>query len=658
MLQAKEKLIFRYLMDHEKVFQTSKEIATALNFSDRTARTYLKYLMDLDKEQVGWEIIAKQGCGYQLAIYDRSCYQTFLRQEHLLDDGVPVSSIDDRHNYLLNKLLFEQEEVYFDDLAEELFVSRSTLSADLKKIRKILSPYGLLIESRPHKGIYIIGSERQKRRFIMDYFFDERFFKSFHNYMDINIFDQKIGLEEITRIVLDECREGHLKLSDFMIQNLVIHIALAVKRLAEGFQLAPIEELSSKDYPQERQVAEAIMKRVENVAKLTFPIEEIDYISLHLLSKSYNHGEMKKQEKRIREELLDILTHHEVISEYGFYKDFQLVEGLVTHLSTLYLRLQNHVHLDNPLREEIQSHYSAAFRMTQDVLKTMDIFSRVALSDDEIAYVALHFMAALERLKESHKINVLVICATGFGSAQMLKHRVTHELGHLVQVIDVIGYYDLNDKSLTGIDYIISSIDLSNLVFSVPVRTVSIFLNEDEIETVKQDLKIIQFSRAHSKNSIQLKNTDKKEIAFDDYFSPDCWFVTSNNNREQVMAELLERLSVGEELGFQTTMQELINQREQLSNIVFSDSIAVPHPIRPFGKYHRIAVAIIPEGLTWSKEYPAIRFIFLPSPSIYGNEELAQLTSKIVDLLDRVDLQEKMLKCTTFEEFKNLFLKI
>lgn len=35
-----------------------------------------------------------------------------------------------------------------------------------------------------------------------------------------------------------------------------------------------------------------------------------------------------------------------------------------------------------------------------------------------------HFMAAKERYKEQRKYNVLVICATGYGSAQMLKSRI------------------------------------------------------------------------------------------------------------------------------------------------------------------------------------------------------------------------------------------
>ena len=46
----------------------------------------------------------------------------------------------------------------------------------------------------------------------------------------------------MTIIVLDKCREAKLRLSDFVIQNLVIHIALSIRRIAEGFKIAKLNE--------------------------------------------------------------------------------------------------------------------------------------------------------------------------------------------------------------------------------------------------------------------------------------------------------------------------------------------------------------------------------------------------------------------------------
>ncbi|WP_153298454.1 BglG family transcription antiterminator, partial [Streptococcus pneumoniae] len=116
----------------------------------------------------------------------------------------------------------------------------------------------------------------------------------------------------------------------------------------------------------------------------------------------------------------------------------------------------------NPLVDEIKQNYSDIFFMTREILANMDKFLEWTISDDEVAYVSLHFLAAMERSKESTKFNILAICATGFGAAQMLRNRLETEFGKRVEVVDVIGYYELNQEKLKGIDFIVSAVDLSN----------------------------------------------------------------------------------------------------------------------------------------------------------------------------------------------------
>lgn len=662
MLHQKEKLILQSLLENKDHYITSKELASQLSCSDRTIRTYLKSLMDWKPDETGWKITAKQGYGYRLELQDKALYRNFIETEFFTEqNSAKTENIEDRYNYILNKLLFEQEKLYCDDLAEELFVSRSTLSADFKKIRQDLAKYDLQIESKANRGVYVKGSERNKRRFIMDYFFRDNFFQSLHNYINIEVPGRQISLEELTIIVLDECREGHLKLSDFVIQNLVIHIALSFKRIAEGFQISKIEDWEQGNYLAERKIAEKILHRVYLATGLEFPKEEVDYITLHLISKaSCQESQNTKIDtnQEIRKQLLEALEQVEHVKAYQFQHDFQLVEGVVTHLVTLLVRWQNHVVLENPLLKDIQQQYSSVLAMTRELLQAMPIFSKENLSDDEVAYVALHFMAALERLKEKQKFNILVICATGYGSAQMLKNRIDNELGNLVHIVDVIGYYELSDERLKNIDFIISSIDLSNLVFSVPVFTVSIFLNSEELKEIKHrmaQLKPVESSLIPEKAIMVDQNEEK---IFDDYFSSACFVLAQDATKEVILQELLSQMGQGEEQDFVSCMQDLMKQREKMSSVIFSEQIAVPHPIKPIAKHHKIGVAIVKNGLQWNEENPHIRLIFLPSPAIYGNEGMATLTSKIVDLLEQPGLQKQIFNCQSFAEFKQLFLKI
>lgn len=659
MLNKKEKQIIQYLMKDRDKFVTSKKLAAHLNCSDRTIRTYYKTLVEKLDDYSGIDLISKQGYGYKLDVLDDDALADFLEENHINDhhfDYQSITDINDRYNYLLNKLLFEQNEIYFDDLVDELYVSRSTLSSDFKKIRQKFKPYHLKIESKANKGVYVTGSERDKRRFIMDYFISSGFIDTMHSYVDNELLNQRISFEELTIIVLDECREGGLKLSDFVIQNLVIHIALAIRRITEGFKISKLEEeeLKLRELP-ERQIADNILKRVSVSTGIDFPVEEVDYITLHLISKSHGNARYvsESMQERMRQELIDSIE--KINPEVK--NDFQLIEGLLAHLSTMLIRLEGKVVLENPLTTEIQANYQEMYQLAEQVITTMPTFQSFSLTPNEIAYIALHFMAAKERYKEQRKYNVLVICATGYGSAQMLKSRIENELGNLISITDVIGYYEINDEKLKGIDFIVSSIDLSNLIFNIPVFTVSVFLTDEELQEIKHGISHLNTSTSLRKMEDETSELSVREV-FDDYFSKEAFFILSNVSKDEVLRKLVKSISKHENDQFEKRMLDMMKQREAMSSIVFGEHIAVPHPMKAVGSKHHFAVALIQDELLWDDQYPSIKIVFLMSMSIHENDGLPELTSAIVDLVDEPDLQEQMLACQSFEEFRTLFFKI
>jgi lichenan operon transcriptional antiterminator len=101
-----------------------------------------------------------------------------------------------------------------------------------------------------------------------------------------------------------------------------------------------------------------------------------------------------------------------------------------------------------------------------------------------MAYILLYILAAVERHKQEMKVNVIVICATGLGSAQMIKNRLENEFAQNFHIVDVISYYQLNDRKLENVDLIISTIDISTSFYHVPVVKVSVFLNKQDVDTL------------------------------------------------------------------------------------------------------------------------------------------------------------------------------
>ncbi len=141
--------------------------------------------------------------------------------------------------------------------------------------------------------------------------------------------------------------------------------------------------------------------------------------------------------------------------------DYSLRKSLAEHIKPMLVRLQQGIQLKNPLLKEIKTHCPQYFADTKRFLGMSKILSAYTINDDETAYMAMHLMAAVEKYHNAHKLRTLIICATGYGSAELLNNRVQKEFGETLNIVGVKGYYEVDDESLADVDLIISAIDLS-----------------------------------------------------------------------------------------------------------------------------------------------------------------------------------------------------
>ena len=659
-MRSKERELLLHLIHHQEQFVTSQVLASELSLSDRTVRTYINHLKELVSEN-GGEISSKRGYGYCFHIVNKLDFDLFLNEQGLnfnYEEHSPhISDITDRKNYILNKLLLEEATINLDDLAEELFISRSSLSKDIQEIKEKLKSYRLTLSSKHGVGLWVDGDERSKRHFILDYFFGKNYTNSLKKYLGNSSFFEDISFEELTIIILDEIREEKLKISDIIIQNLVLHLALSIKRLKEGFEIKELGISADISDRVEYQAAKNIVNRIEDFSQIPFPSEEVSYLALHLMAKS-NHSVVEENQE-LSNELSQAMTALSKNLCYSISEDYQLRVGLLDHLKPMLVRLERNISLDNPLTDEIKKNYTLAFELTKKYLGQMPLLSHYHITDDEWAYLTLHVMAAMEKAKDMEKIHALIICATGYGSAQLLKNRVINEFENHITVTNVQGYYEINDASLKDADLIISSIDLSTMVFPIPVIHVSVFLNDEDVAKIRKTIQQISTkNRLINTPQINSKQNPYNEKIMMEHMDDNYFKVYHNSpSKSQVLNDLAELLSVNEAENYSKELLEQIYHRQQMGQIIFSESIVVPHPALPVGISTKIAVALIPKGMIWD-EAQQIHFVFLISPSYIENQGITVITKAIVKLVDCLSHQEDMLKNPNFNHFKRLFLEL
>lgn len=662
-LNNKEIKVLQFLHENENDYLSSHMIGAHVDVSDKTARKYINHLKDIVKEH-GAVIEMKKGHGYSLTITNNNLFYQFLEQINENYTSISKASFlaenSDRERFILNKLLIENKAGTLDELAAEMFVSKSTVTKVIQKVKERLHHYNLELDYSPEGKLVIQGSELEKRRFILNYFFSRESFDKFMDFEPITYRKKGFTVETLFIIVLEECRNYKIHISDYLLQNLVLHLALAIKRIDDGFVLHDFPIDSEINFDKELFVAGKIVQRIENTIGIQFPENEANYIALHLKSKANqpdNENETAVGEVPLKEQLLGAIMELKEQAGVKLKVDQKLLMGLETHFKPLLTRLQMGVEHKNPLLEEIRNNYASIFALTKEYFAKMPVLLPYEVDDHEWAYITLHILAAMERYKQNHKLNVIVVCSTGLGSAQMLKNRLENEFMGYIHIVDVISYYQLTDEHLENIDLIVSTIDISASFYNVPVVKVSVFLNNKDIQAIS---KYIDKYKLKDADSIQSSpQSVELEKLFDKYFHADRFMIFSGQvKREEILEAMVQTLTDCDSSEFIDELFRQMEIRETFGSIVFADEVAFPHPARPIGVNSEIVVSIVPDGVYWDDKHPQIKLIILMSPSKVENKGLNVIFSALADFIQDEGLKQTLFTNPDYRVFKKLLLSV
>lgn len=414
-----------------------------------------------------------------------------------------IVTSDERINYILISMFESNCYVVIDKLAENIKVSRSTIFNDLKKVREWLKNHKLKLEAIPSKGIKVVGNEKDYRSAVLYLLLeslkfnistdavrkvdvvsknklDESFDKIFEN-LDIDVIKETVGTAE---------KQLNRYLSDESYSALVLHIALAIKRLQIGKNIRmSSNELKILEMSNEFSVAATMVKILQEKFNIIFPIDEIGYITLHLLSgKEINKKiVIHKDRNWVEIQALSRTIIENVGNEMGinFVNDDVLYEGLLKHLGPTIYRLKNNLPLYNPMLKEIKEQYNFMFISVENSIAPLKKFVSRKIPEEELGYITIHFGAAYERKKITHKnvYKVILVCSTGVGTSKLLESRLNSEFNNL-KITEIVSSHQIELINLENIDLILSTIPFEYL--NKPIIKVSPMLLDKDIEKINR----------------------------------------------------------------------------------------------------------------------------------------------------------------------------
>ncbi|WP_042461502.1 BglG family transcription antiterminator [Neobacillus dielmonensis] len=628
MLEKRYIDLFQQLKEDE--YQTALCLAQKINVSDKTARTLLKDLSRIFKEH-GAFIEIKHGQGYRLQITNPKQFTVYINEE--INQGIDElpNSVEERVLYIKEYLLKNSEYIKLDDLSEELYISRKTITNDLKKIEDDIKKYNLQLIRKPNYGVKIQGDEFDLRLCLASCMGMKYGTKGL-------TVDSQEKMDEIAISINSILQQNEFQISNVALQNLLIHIFIAIERIRENHQIViDDDQLSPFSLENEILLASELAKAIEQKISITFPKSEIKYLAIHLAGKRIYRSSKQGKNFVISQNIDNLVTEMlEKIYEsfkIDFRDNLDLRMSLSQHMVPLEVRLRFDMTMKNPLLMEIKERFLLAYSIATFACGILGKHYGKILDENEIGYFAMSFELALERDKYNiRKKNILVVCSSGVGSAQFLKYKYLEKFGNYINQIETCDVHRVSKKNLDSIDYIITTVPISEKV-KVPILEVQYFLENKDVKNV------IQVLTKDSGGSIS------------QYYSEDLFFTGLNlSTKEDVLEYLCQRIQEVEDVP--EDFQAAVLEREKIAPTSFGNLVAIPHPSRTLSKRTFASVAILKQPINWDNQ--EVQVVFLISIENHPSKEIQKFYKTTSKLLINKNLISELLRKSNFETLISL----
>lgn len=605
---------------------TAAEIAQALDVTDRTVRNYVSTL-NADAAQ---PVVISGPNGYQLS--DRPAGES-SSSPHL-----PAS----RLVRILRRLIDARSGVDVHEFAASLFVSDSTLEADLGRVRSRLTGTGLSLQKTGDR-VRMLGPETARRRLLSALFRDE----SQRDILELEEIQREFPSENLAAFktaLISALEAEHFSLNEYGLTTVLLHVVIAldrVERMGAGVDPeleAPIAGKTAAHHDVKRILDTHITRYFSN----SLPDADLEYLAALMTTRVVTPeiGEQATVDDYIEPARLSQLREiiQKASREYLVdLSDEDFAARLSLHLHNLIARAQNQTYSRNPLTQSMKASYPMIYELAVFVASEIQQVVAIEVNEDEIAYIAMHIGAQLERQRRTQDLISIVIASPAYhGLPEQLRAQVASVLGEDAELREVITRSDVDWAGLDA-DLVISTIEPPHSHDHVVLVTP--FFRDADADAVRAALSRVRRQRRRSRIVRQLL----------EYFDADLFV----RNPDVAEPEQLIR-----ELGTTMLAKGIIDssyiegaiERERLSSTAFTQSLAVPHAMTMQAKQTAIAIAISERPIPWGASN--VRVVAFIAFSESGRASFQEVFDQFVEVFsDESNSQRLVQHAVDFDSF-------
>ena len=458
-MNKRSRVILSTLIQKKEYGQAAymKELAEQFKVSTRTIRNDLEQINEfLNKNKLSGVSLGKQGVIETGKDMERA-------RQYLFQDDFYSYKLEkhERKMFMATLLICERDYRTLSNLADCMYVSRSTVVQDLDGLKAFFKKHKLYVVSHSNKGLILEGEVRNKRLLLLS------MIKSNESvYREAPVFERLIrSLKEECRVDMEDLKTmekvinlaEHFSgrfLTDTSFTNLKYFLVLSLYRM----RLKKYAEQDSKKNSK-YEMAGYILKQLSDFAGIEVMEEEIKFLGrilneMRYIKKTTSNQEIVKMQVITR----TFIEHVSIDIDLNLQGDYIFYENLINHLESMFSSaIQDNT--VNSVVTEVLERYPKIQEAVQNNVSVLEEYIGRKLNEVEISYIVVHICAAMERNKNStERYSVILVCNGGIGTSQLLLARLKKYFNF--DVADIIPAHDLKNADINEADVILSTVAL------------------------------------------------------------------------------------------------------------------------------------------------------------------------------------------------------
>lgn len=476
---------------------SSNEIAEHVNVSNRTVRNDIHVINSNFMDDI---IVSIKSKGYQLNTSQYTLETITERYTHIQSY---------KEKLLLSmayQLLMHNKSQTLQQLAQDYLLSKTVLNDYFVRIQQWCQKFNIALTIKKKQGIVVDGTDNDITNAIIHL----NQLSSGHVHVEDLILNELPDSHQrmMSHIIQETLQQHSIETTDIQIQQLLIHLILIIKRK---------QSLSEHTLNHDAKlISQSCIKQINE--RLGYDLNE-KVINMFSFFIAYHFNKLDIGIERIFiqsyiDRLIELMQQR---IHVPFNEDSILQQNLYNHFSKAYLRITQNIYLNNPLVIEIKKLYPFVFNTLFEAIDKLAIDTDIEMSEDEIAFLTIHFQAAIERRTKT-QLNVVIACYYGLGVSNFLETKINN-LSEELSVINTIKLENITYYHFDNVDLLITTHDIPKQTLNIlpkhltTIKVAPLFSEDDRhkiIHVVKQKQNPVQAHHHMDTVNFLVVNTEQK----------------------------------------------------------------------------------------------------------------------------------------------------